>query len=138
MPDVVCRYARAVEIVPRDPVGVPAASGGYANAVEVSGAQRLLFVSGQVPLSADGLVPSGFEAQCRQVWANVLACLHEAGLGVEHLVKVTTFLSDRSHAQVNSAIRREVLGEHRPALTVVLTGIFDQEWLLEIEAVAAQ
>jgi 2-iminobutanoate/2-iminopropanoate deaminase len=72
------------------------------------------------------------------VWANVLACLHEAGLSIEHLVKVTTFLSDRSHAQVNGAIRSQVLGEHRPALTVVLTGIFDEEWLPEIEAVAAQ
>jgi len=127
-----------VRIVPRDPIGVPAAVGGYANAVEVFAAQRLLFVSGQIPMSADGGVPSGFEAQCRQVWANVLACLHDASLGVEHLVKVTTFLSDRSYAEVNGAIRREVLGEHRPALTVVLTGIFDGEWLLEIEAVAAQ
>jgi len=30
-----------------------------------------------------------------------------------------------------------VLGDHRPALTVVLVGIFDEGWLLEIEAVAA-
>jgi hypothetical protein len=31
----------------------------------------------------------------------------------------------------------EALGMHAPALTVVITGIFDEEWLLEIEAVAA-
>jgi 2-iminobutanoate/2-iminopropanoate deaminase len=31
-----------------------------------------------------------------------------------------------------------VLGAHRPALTVIITGIFDEKWLLEIEAVAAE
>jgi 2-iminobutanoate/2-iminopropanoate deaminase len=30
-----------------------------------------------------------------------------------------------------------VLGERHPALTIVLTGIFDEAWLLEIEAIAA-
>jgi enamine deaminase RidA (YjgF/YER057c/UK114 family) len=126
-----------MDIVARDAPGVPAAVGGYANAVEIAGAQRLLFVSGQIPVSADGAVPTGFEAQCRQVWANILGCLRDAGLGVENLVKITTYLSDRSHADINSAVRRDVLGDHRPALTVVLAGIFDEEWLLEIEAVAA-
>jgi enamine deaminase RidA (YjgF/YER057c/UK114 family) len=126
-----------LEVLARDAPDVPAAVGGYANAVEVRDARRLLFVSGQIPVSADGHVPSGFEAQCRLVWANVLACLREADMDVENLVKVTTFLSDRGHADVNSAVRREVLGDHRPALTVVLAGIFDEGWLLEIEAIAA-
>jgi hypothetical protein len=30
-----------------------------------------------------------------------------------------------------------VLGSHAPALTVIITGIFDEKWLLEIEATAA-
>ena len=29
-----------------------------------------------------------------------------------------------------------MLGSHQPALTVIITGIFDEAWLLEIEAVA--
>ncbi|MEU6789037.1 hypothetical protein ABZ912_58490 [Nonomuraea angiospora] len=41
---------------------------------------------------------------------DVLACLAGAGLGVSSLVKVTTFLSKREHADANSAIRREILG----------------------------
>ncbi len=120
-----------------DPASAPAASGGYAQGVAVDGAQRLLFISGQIPVGRDGTVPAGFEAQARQVWANLLAVLDDAGLGVANLVKVTTYLSAREHAAVNSAVRREVLGTHRPALTVVLAGIFAEEWLLEIEAIAA-
>lgn len=30
-----------------------------------------------------------------------------------------------------------VLGGHGPALTVIITGIYDEAWLLEIEAIAA-
>jgi enamine deaminase RidA (YjgF/YER057c/UK114 family) len=54
-----------------------------------------------------------------------------------NLVKVTTFLSSREFNLENREIRKEVLGSHSPALTVIITGIFDEKWLLEIEAVAA-
>lgn len=54
-----------------------------------------------------------------------------------NLVKVTTYLGDRSYSATNSGVRREVLGEHRPALTVIVAAIFDPEWMIEIEAIAA-
>jgi enamine deaminase RidA (YjgF/YER057c/UK114 family) len=120
-----------------DPPRVPEALGGYTNGLAVDGARGLLFISGQIPEDRDGRLPEDPEAQCRQVWANLTAVLHEAGMDVSNLVKVTTFLSDRSYAAVNTKVRNEVLGDHRPALTVVLAGIFDGSWLLEIEAVAA-
>ena len=47
------------------------------------------------------------------------------------------FLSSREFAMPNRVIRQEVLGSHSPALTVIIAGIFDERWLLEIEAVAA-
>lgn len=78
-----------------------------------------------------------FGEQCRTVWRNIADTLEAAGMEVEDLVKVTTYLADRRDADENGAIRREVLGDHHPALTVVLAGIFDESWLLEIEAVAA-
>lgn len=58
-------------------------------------------------------------------------------MAVTDLVKVTTFLGDRDVAAANAVVRREVLGEHRPALTVVVAEIYDSAWLLEIEAIAA-
>ena len=54
------------------------------------------------------------------------------------IVKVTTFLSDRAYAAENSAIRREVLASLTPALTIIIAGIYDPAWLLEIEAIAAR
>lgn len=106
--------------------------------LELKQHRRLLFISGQVPERFDGTVPDGFEAQCEQAWRNVREVLAAAGLGVEHLVKVTTFLTDRSQVVANRAIRRAMLGEHQPALTVVVVETVDSKWLLEIEAIAAE
>jgi enamine deaminase RidA (YjgF/YER057c/UK114 family) len=55
---------------------------------------------------------------------------------LDDLVKVTTFLADRRFAAENRAVRQAVLGGRAPALTVVITGIFDETWLIEIEGVA--
>lgn len=130
-------YGPAMELTPVDPDAAPAATGGYTNAMQVDAATRLLFISGQIPQTRDGHVPDDIEGQCRVAWANVLAALHEAGMDVTNLIKVTTFLSSRAYAEANTAVRTEVLGGHRPALTVLIAGIFDDAWLLEIEAVAA-
>ncbi|MFI7604354.1 RidA family protein [Micromonospora sp. NPDC049366] len=109
----------------------------YAQGALVTGADRVLFISGQVPEAPDGTVPDDFDSQCRLAWRNVLTVLGEAGMTERHLVKVTIFLSDRSYREANGRIRREVLGDHCPALTIIITGIYDEAWLLEIEAVAA-
>jgi 2-iminobutanoate/2-iminopropanoate deaminase len=106
--------------------------------LELTQHRRLLFVSGQVPQRSDGTVPDGFEAQCEQAWRNVIEVLAAAGLGIAHLVKVTTFLTDRNQLVANRSIRRAMLGEHQPALTVVIVETVDSKWLLEIEAIAAE
>jgi 2-iminobutanoate/2-iminopropanoate deaminase len=116
----------------------PQAAGGYSQAVAILGAKRLLFISGQIPQTTAGEVPGAFSEQARLVWRNVFAQLGAAGMTAANLVKVTIFLSSREYATQNRDIRREVLGDHSAALTVIITGIFDEKWLLEIEAVAAE
>ncbi|MET4217742.1 2-iminobutanoate/2-iminopropanoate deaminase [Bradyrhizobium sp. LB14.3] len=127
-----------IHVVSHNPATVHAPAGGYSLGLELTQHRRLLFVSGQVPERTDGTVPDGFEAQCEQAWRNVMEVLAAAGLGVEHLVKVTTFLTDRNHLVTNRTIRCAMLGEHQPALTVVIVDTVDSKWLLEIEAIAAE
>lgn len=110
--------------------------GGYSQAVVVSNATRRLYISGQIPEAIDGTIPVTFEDQAKLAWANLLAQIKTAGMAVENLVKVTIFLSDRKYARENRKIRLNALGPHAPALTVIITDIFDEAWLLEIEAVA--
>jgi 2-iminobutanoate/2-iminopropanoate deaminase len=115
----------------------PMPPSNYAQALEVSDFKRLLMVSGQIPVRPDGLVPADFESQCRLAFANVEAQLRAAGLSLDNLIKVTIFLSDRRHAMDLRRIRQDVIGSRSIALTVIITGIFDEKWLLEIEAMAA-
>jgi 2-iminobutanoate/2-iminopropanoate deaminase len=88
----------------------PAPAGGYSQAVEVVGAQRLRFVSGQIPETVAGEVPTDFPSQARLVWRNVIAQLHAADMSVANLVKVTVFLSSRDYALPNREIRQEGVG----------------------------
>ncbi|MEN3386108.1 MAG: 2-iminobutanoate/2-iminopropanoate deaminase [Hyphomicrobiales bacterium] len=123
------------------PINAPdavASVSAYAQALEVTDFKRLLMISGQIPVRPDGSLPEDFATQCRVAWSNVEAQLRAAGLTLDNLIKVTIFLSDRRYALDNRRIRDEVLGGRRIALTAIITGIFDEKWLLEIEAVAAE
>ncbi|SDY21714.1 Enamine deaminase RidA, house cleaning of reactive enamine intermediates, YjgF/YER057c/UK114 family [Lysobacter sp. yr284] len=109
----------------------------YAQAHEISGFRRLLFISGQLPQCEKCILPKDFEGQCRRAWANVEQQLKQAGMDFGNLVKVTTFLSERRLRERNYEIRREVLGEHTPALTVIIADLYEEGWMVEIEAIAA-
>ena len=113
---------------------------GYSHVVEVR-ARRLVYVSGQVPLDTEGrLVGAGdFEAQTRQVFANLEAALEAADASWSDVVKVTYFVRDVSNIVALRSIRDEYLDtEHPPASTLVeVSGLFRDDVLIEIEAVAA-
>ena len=116
----------------------PAPRGGYSQAVKLTDFKTLLFISGQIPVSDDDKVSETFEEQARLVWRNIDAQLKAAGMSKADLVKVTTFLADRHHTMANREIRSEYLGSIAPSMSVVIASIFDEKWLLEVEAIAAQ
>lgn len=118
------------------PKSLPAI-GGYSQALELTEFDRVLFISGQIPVETDNSVPKEFDSQCELVWYHINAQLEAANMTVNNLVKVTTYLSDRKFSDKNSVIRQKYLGTHRPSLTVIIADIYDKSWLLEIEAIAA-
>jgi 2-iminobutanoate/2-iminopropanoate deaminase len=109
----------------------------YAQAVELSDFKRVLFISGQTPVRQDGTVPNTFLEQIRCAWTSVKAQLQAVEMAWDNLVKATTCLSDRDHIDEYRQARDETLGGRKVGLTTVVTGIFDEAWLLEIEAIAA-
>ena len=115
----------------------PTPGNAFAQACEVSGCSRLLFVSGQVPVDGSEQVPPDYPSQYRLAWANVERQLNAAGMTFDNLVKATIFLSDRALIVQSAGLRFSVLGDRNPAITIILAGIYDEAWLLEIEAVAA-
>lgn len=112
------------------------AVGAYVQALEVTDTTRRVYVSGQAPITSDGVLPSTFKGQAEAVWTNILAQLRDADMGAEHIVKATTFLADRKYRDENRDVRMEMLDGHTFALTVVLAGMFEDGWMLEIDAIA--
>jgi 2-iminobutanoate/2-iminopropanoate deaminase len=111
----------------------------YSPGILVSGSPVTLYISGQVGIASDGTVSADFETQVRQVWQNISGVLRGAGMRLENLVKLTTFLIDAADFPISSRVRTEVLGGHKPASTLVyVSGLVRPEWRVEIEAIAAR
>ena len=90
--------ASPIAAAPRPPVehfAAPALPDGqrapFSSAVRVG---DILFLSGQLGISADGKLPEGIEAQTKQAMDNVGAVLKRAGLGYDRIFHCTAFLDD--------------------------------------------
>ncbi len=114
----------------------PAPAGQYTQAIEVTGATRTLYLSGQVGVAADGSIPETAEAQAVLAWRNLQAQLHAAGMTIENLVKTTTIVPDPSDLAAVRAGRATVLGTHRPASTLIVGGLSNPAWKVEVEGIA--
>ena len=120
-------------------VAPPMAGAFYAHSVEVPAGSDWVFLSGQLGARPDGSVPETFAEQIEWCWKNIVAVLAESGMGVADLVKVTTFLTDRSQRAKNAEVRARYLGEVRPAQTLLfVSGLTLPEYLVEVEAIAAK
>ena len=110
--------------------------GPYAQAIEASAIDRILFISGTMGIENDGSIPEGFEAQANSVWSNIAATLHAAHMRFSNLAKLTIWLANRDDWLLAAQIRQRYLGDHKVAMSVVQVGLIDPKWLLEVEAIA--
>ncbi|MEN9628873.1 MAG: hypothetical protein RJA10_2100 [Pseudomonadota bacterium] len=117
------------------PADLPTPDGHYSHGTV---AQGLVFVSGQLPVTPDGvrLVDAPLEVQARQVLANVQAVLAAAGSSISRLVQVRVYVASVDHWPAFNAVYAEWAGASRPARAVVPTGPLHHGLLVEVEAVA--
>ena len=113
---------------------------GYSQVVEVRGAQRIVYVAGQVPLdAANNVVGEGdFDAQVAQVFENVRLGLEAAGMTFKNVVKMQFFLTDIAHLPRVRDIRdRYVNTENPPASTSVgVSALFHPSVMFEMDVIA--
>ncbi len=109
----------------------------YTPAIEVNG---LVFLSGQIALdpSSGALRMGSIEEETRQVMENVGALLQAAGLGYEHLVKVTIFLSDMAHYATVNEIYGGYFQNDPPAREAVAVKTLPRNVNVEISGIAAR
>src|SRR5689334_802469 len=110
-----------MQLVPHNPVdGVYAATADYVHAMEVRGAERLVFVAGTMGLDASGTPGASLAEQLDLIWSNIRAILGSAGMTVDNIVRLTSYLRDASYADANAAARAAALGGRAVPTTAIV------------------
>jgi 2-iminobutanoate/2-iminopropanoate deaminase len=112
---------------------------GFSQAWRVDGAEAVIFLAGQGPVSADGEVvgEGDFEAQVRQTFTNIETVLEHAGGSLEAIVKLTVYLTDISTLRDYGRVKAELMPGPPPASTAIQVGALALPGMaIEIEAVA--
>lgn len=102
--------------------------------------QKLLHISGQVAQDATGKTvgPGDIERQTAQVLENIKTLVEEQGATLSDVCKITIFLTSREHLKTVMDVRRQYFKAPYPATSaVIVAGLANPEWMIEIEAMAA-
>jgi len=123
---------------PLNPIDIHPPFAPYSHGVEVPPGQRLVFCSGQLGIAADKTIPPDCGGQTKLCFDNITAILREAGMGLEHIVRINAYVTGREHLAAYMAVRNGLFSAPLPASTLmVVSGFARPEFVVEIEAIAA-
>jgi 2-iminobutanoate/2-iminopropanoate deaminase len=122
-----------------NPPSAPPPFSRYSQAVSAPANYRWLYISGQVGADRQHKTADGFEAQAELAWHNLAECLAADGMTVNDLVKVNVMLTRASDVPLSRVARDKILAGAQPASTlIIVAGLANPEWLIEVEAIAAK
>jgi enamine deaminase RidA (YjgF/YER057c/UK114 family) len=105
---------------------------GFSRAVRVG---ELVMVSGTGPVWADGSCDPDPEVQADRCFAIIAEALEACGAGLEDVVRTRMYVTDVQAAEAVGRSHARAVGAARPAATmVVVAGLLDDRWVVEIEA----
>lgn len=104
--------------------------GAFSQATVANG---LVFTSGQIPARSDGSIPADFATQLDVALGNLRTVLEAAGSGLDLVVKVNGYLTDREQLAPYNETYRRWFGE-LPARTTVCVDLWGVA--LEIDCTA--
>lgn len=111
----------------------------YSQLVSVTGAAALVTVSGQLGVDRDGRFAEDFASQVRRAIENVKAALAATGMGLEDVMHLRHYLVAGEDIAVFNRERIAILGDLRPASTLIFaSGLAHPDALYEVDAVAAR
>lgn len=123
---------------PLSPKDIHPPFAAYSHGILVPGGNKLVLCSGQLGIAADGAVPNDCAGQARLCFENVAAVLREAGLGLEHIVRINAYVTGREHLAEYMAVRNSLFSAPFPASTlIIVSGFARPEFVVEVEAIAA-
>ena len=115
----------------------PPPAGHYAQATAW---RDLVFASGQLGVRPNGehTTAERFEVQARQALGNLLAVLAAADCGPDQVLRVTAYIVGVENWPAFNRVYAEIMGDARPARTVVPVPELHHGYLVEVDAVAAR
>jgi len=113
----------------------PGAIGPYSQAIVHDG---LVYASGQVGISPEGVRAEGIGGETEQALVNLSAVLEAADSSLQQALKVTVYLKDMADFEAVNKIYAEHFGDHRPARACVEAAYLPKGTLVEIDCIAAQ
>jgi len=126
-----------MKLTPVCPEGIYPTGGDYLHAVEVSRFERLVHVAGTMGLAPDGTPGDSLDRQLQLIWSNIRTILAAADMTIDHVVRVTSYLTDRAQVQANQDARLKALGGRAVPTTAIVVTTLSDDWLVEIEVIAA-
>ncbi len=122
-----------------NPDNVAPPVGAYSHVATAPAGARLMAFAGQVGNAPDGSVPDSPEQQYENALNNIVALLESQGATPAHLVKLNTYLVRPMDLAAVGATRMRVLGNIRPASTLVyVPRLATEQYLVEVEAWAVR
>jgi enamine deaminase RidA (YjgF/YER057c/UK114 family) len=123
----------------RNPETVHAPLAGYCHQIEIAGAERMLVISGQIGMRADGSVAEDPIDQLGVALDNVERNLEAAGMQLGDLVRLTVYLVGEWDANARRQLLSSRLGAHHPCMTVLfVAGLAAPNLLVELDAWASR
>ena len=114
----------------------PEAIGPYSQGIET---ESLIFLSGQIPLDPENMkLVEGDENQIRQVFKNIEALCEEAGLSLNHIIKLNVSLKDLGSFNLVNEIMKELFDEPFPARAALQVARLPLDSSIEVEAIVAK
>jgi len=111
----------------------PAAIGTYSQAMR---AGDTVYLSGQIGLDPRSMqLVEGIDAQVDRAFRNLAAVARAAGLGLEHSVRMTVYLTDLANFGKVNEIMAKYLREPYPARAAVGVASLPRGALVEIDAI---
>jgi len=98
----------------------------------------LVFLSGELPLNADGSIPEGISAQTELTLQRIGVTLADAGLTLADVVQVTVYLSHQEDFASFNEIYRRHFSAPFPTRTTVVAALVVPSARVELTVVAAE
>lgn len=126
-----------MEMIRHNPTaGIYPATPDYVHALEVRNPTRFLYVSGTMGLDEQGVAGKTLTEQVALIWSNIRMILASAGMSVDNIARVTSYLRDASYAEENQNARVAALKDRVVPTTAIVVQTLVADWLVEIEIVA--